>query len=72
MNGGPQVDDEGKDVQGEDEGDDPFKHGGHVGVVGVGGGCKDDGEDELDEDKGEFDPEGGAEDAMVAVFWEDV
>ena len=64
-----EIDDKGEHVQGEDEGDDPFEYGGYVGVVRVRGGCEDDGEEELDEDEGEFDPEGGAEDAMLAIFW---
>lgn len=37
-------------------------------MAGVGGGGEDDGQDELDEDKGELDPEGGAQGAVLAVF----
>ena len=65
--GGPQVDDEGEDVKGEDEGDDPLEVGGDVLVAGEGQGGKGDGQDDLDEDEGELDPEGGAKDAVAAV-----
>lgn len=68
VDGGQQVDDEGEDVKGEDEGDDPFEDGGDVGVMGEGGAGEGDGEDELDKDKGELYPEGGAEDAVLAVL----
>lgn len=65
--GGEEVDDEGEDVKGEDEGDDPFEDGGDVFVVAPVGGDEDDCEDELDDDEGEFYPEGDAEDAVLAV-----
>lgn len=52
-----QVYEEGENVKGKDGGNDPFENGGNVWVVGEGGACKDEGEDEFDEDKGEFDPE---------------
>lgn len=69
VDGGDEVDEEGEDVKGEDEGDDPLKDGGDVAVVGEGGGGEDDGEGELDEDKGELDPKGDAEGAVLAVPW---
>lgn len=65
--GGQEVDDKGEDVKGEDEGDDPLEDGGDVVVVAPVGGDEDDGQDELDEDKGELDVEGDAEDAVLAV-----
>lgn len=55
--GGQQVDDKGKDVEGEDEGNDPFKDGGNVFVVAPVGGDEDDGENELDDDECNLDPE---------------
>ncbi len=63
-----QIYEEGKDVKGKDGGNDPLKDGGNIGVFGECGACEDDGEDQLDEDKGEFDPKGDAQDAMVSVF----
>jgi hypothetical protein len=70
--GGQEVDDEGEDVKGEDEGNDPFEDGGDVVVVAPVGADEDDCEDELDDDEGGLYPEGDAEDAVLAVVcWED-
>lgn len=52
-----QVYDEGENVKGKDGGNNPFENGGNVGMVGKGCAGKDDGEDEFDENKGEFYPE---------------
>lgn len=65
--GGQQVNDKGKNVEGEDEGNDPFENGGHVCVVAPVGRHEDDGEDELDDDKCDLDPERDAEDLVMAV-----
>lgn len=66
--GGQQVEEEGHDVEGEDEGDDPLQHGGHVGASRVVGDGEGDGQRELDEDEDQLDPEGCAQDAVLAVF----
>lgn len=66
---GPQVDHKGKDVKGEDEGDDPLKVGGYVLVLRKCRGGEDDGQGELHEDEGQFYPEGGGEDAIFAIFY---
>ena len=63
---GQQVDEEGEDVKGEDEGDDPLEDGGDVLVYAERGGGEDDGEGGLDEDEGELEPEGEAQDAVLA------
>ena len=62
-----EVEEEGEDVEGEDEGNDPLEDGGDVLLGGEHGGGEDDGEDDLDEDEDEFDPEADAQDAVVAV-----
>ncbi len=62
-----QVDDEGEDVGGEDEGDDPLEDCGGVVVVCCHAGGEGHGEDDLDEHEGELDPKGDAEDAVLAV-----
>lgn len=67
MHGRPQVEDEGEDVEGEDEGDDPFEDGGDVVLLLPGAGGEGDGEAELGEDEEELDPEGDAEHAMFDV-----
>lgn len=66
--GGPEVHGEGEDVEGEDEGDDPLQVGADVLLVGAGGDAKGHGQGELEEDEGELDPEGEAEDAVLAVL----
>lgn len=67
VHGGPQVEDEGEDVEGEDEGDDPFEDGGDVVLFLPGARGKGDGEAELGEDEEELDPEGDAEHAVFDV-----
>lgn len=63
-----QIDKERHNVEGEDERNSPFED--CSGVVcffpGAGGEC--DGEGDFDEDEGELDPEGGAEDEVLSVF----
>ena len=63
---GQQIDKEGQDVKGEDEGDDPFEYGSHILPAVEGGDDEDDGEDYLDDDEDEFEPEGEAQDAVLA------
>lgn len=63
---GQQIDKEGQDVKGEDEGDDPFEYGSHILPAVEGGDDEDDGEDYLDDDEDEFKPEGEAQDAVLA------
>ena len=62
-----QVDDKREDVGGEDEGDDPLEDGGGVVVACGHAGGEGDGEHDLDDDEGKLDPEGNAEDAVLAV-----
>lgn len=64
---GQQVEQEGEDVEGEDEGDDPLEHGGDVPVAGPARAREADGQDDLDDDEGQLDPEADAEDAVGAV-----
>jgi hypothetical protein len=64
--GGDEVDEEGEDVAGEDEGDGPLQHGGGVVAVLEVGGAEGDGEGDFEEDEGELDAEGDAEDAVLA------
>lgn len=68
LGGGPQVDGEGPDIGGEDEGDDPFQVGGDGPIVGSHIDEEGNGEAELDEDERELDPEGSAEDAKAAIL----
>ena len=62
-----QVDVEGKDVGREDEGDDPLQDGAGVVVLRGGADGKGDGQGDLDDDEGELDEEGDAQDAVFAV-----
>lgn len=64
-----QVDEEGEDVHGEDEGDEPLEDGGRVEVVREVAGDEGDGEDDFDDNEGELNEEGEAEDAVFAVVW---
>jgi len=66
--GWPQVDDEGQDVEGEDEGNYPLEVGGDALLVSEGEDAKGDDEGDLDEDESELQPERGSEDAVLAVF----
>ena len=61
-----QIHKEGKDIEREDEGDDPFENGRDVWLTVEGGGSEDDGEDDLHYDEEEFEPEGEAQDAVLA------
>ena len=61
-----EIDDEAPDVEDVDEGDGPLDDGGPVVVVLIGEDAEGDGEAELDEDEGELDPEGRAQDAVFA------
>ena len=72
VDGGPQVDVEAEDVGREDEGDDPLEHGARVVVLGEGAGDEGDGQQDLDDDEAELDPEGDAEDRVRAVAFERV
>lgn len=64
-----EVDEEGEDVEGEDEGDGPLENRGRVVVAQEVGRDEGDGQDELDEDEGQLDPEGDAEDTVLAILW---
>lgn len=55
-----EVDVEGEDVKGEDEGDDPLEHGAGVVVAREGARDEGDGEEDFDDDEGQLDPEGEA------------
>lgn len=67
VDGRVQVDVEGEDVEAEDEGDDPLEHGGGVVEAVLCQDDKGDGQGDGDEDEGELDPEGDAQDAVLAV-----
>lgn len=67
--GGDEVDEEGEDVEGEDEGYDPFEDGAHVFVVLVVAGAEGDGEGDFDDDESKFNPKGCAQDAVFAIFF---
>lgn len=62
-----EIDDEAPDVEDVDERDGPFDDGGAVVVFLVSKDAERYGEGDFDEDEGELDPEGGGEDALVAV-----
>lgn len=61
-----QIHEEGEYVESEDEGNDPFEDGRDVLPAVEGGGGKDGGEDDLHDDEEELEPEGKAQDAMLA------
>lgn len=70
MDGRVQVDDKGKDVKSENEGDDPLEHGGSILMLSPTTDGKGDEEGQLDEDEDELDPEGESELAVFAVsYW---
>jgi hypothetical protein len=69
VHGGPQVDDEGEDVGGEDEGDDPLEDGSGVTLLDARADGEGDDEGEFEEDKAEFYVEGGAKDPVFSVVW---
>lgn len=64
--GGQQIHEESEDVKSEDERDDPLEDGGDVLLAVERGDGEDDGEGDLDDDEEEFEPEGGAQDAVLA------
>lgn len=64
---GEQIQQEADDVTGEDESDDPLQYRSRIPVALVGHGAKHDGQPDLHQDEGEFDPEGDSQDALVAV-----
>lgn len=66
--GGPEVDDEGEDVEAEDQGDDPLEDGGGVDVAAQPGHAEADGQGELDDDEEQLYPEREAQDPVLAVF----
>lgn len=66
--GGQEVDDEAPDIEDVDEGDDPLEDGGGVDAV-VAALLEDaegDGDGDFDDDEGQLDPEGDAQDAVLA------
>lgn len=66
MHSWEQINEERGHVKGENEGNGPFQNRGSVISFAEVAGCEGDGEDYFDEDEGELDPEGGAEDAVLA------
>ena len=62
-----EIDDEAPDVEDVNERDDPLEDGADVVVFVELRDGEDDGERDLDQDEGEFEPEGDAEDAVFAV-----
>lgn len=62
-----QIEQETEDPERVDEGNDPFEDARDVRVGCVGAGREDDGQDKLDDDEGEFDPEASCEDPVVPV-----
>lgn len=61
-----EIDEEGEDVEGEDEGDGPFEDCRGVIVFFVACDAEGDGEGDFEEDEGQFDPEGDSQDAVFA------
>lgn len=61
-----QVDEEGEDVEGEDECHGPFEDSGGVVFLLVAAHAKGDSERDFDQDEGELDPEGEAEDLVLS------
>lgn len=60
------VDKEGEDIEGEDEGNDPFEYRRDILVAfGEGGANEDGGEEDFNDDEEEFHPEGGTQDAVL-------
>lgn len=68
VDGREQIKQEGNDVEGKDEGDNPFENGSDVVVLCVGGTCKNDGKHQFNENKGKLEPEGSTQDTMLSVF----
>ena len=67
--GRKEIEKEGEDVESEDEGDDPLEDSRDVLLRGEHRSGEDDGEDKLDKYEGELDPEGDAQDAVVAILY---
>jgi hypothetical protein len=67
--GGNKINEEGKTVECENERDNPFQHSCCVIRFLEIAASEGDGEYHLNEDKGEFDPEGDAEDSMLAEIF---
>ena len=61
-----QIHKERQHVKRKDERDDPLEHGRDVLPAGEGGADEDGGEDDFDEDEDELEPEGEAQDAVLA------
>ena len=61
-----QIDKERQHVKGKDERDDPFENGRDVLAAREGGADEDGGKANLDEDESELEPEGEAQDAVLA------
>lgn len=62
-----QVDEEGEDIEAEDQRDDPLQHGGRVVAAVPGQDDERDRQHDRHRDEGELDPEGHAQDAVLAV-----
>lgn len=65
---GQQIEQEREDVEGENQRDNPFQHGGGILMTREGRACECDGQDHLDEDEGEFGPEADAQDPVGSVM----
>lgn len=68
LDGWPQVDEERKDVEGEDERNHPFQNSSNVIHLSEVGNSESDGKGQFDKDKCELDPEGDAKNAVFAVL----
>lgn len=68
MYGWFEVNNEGGDVKGEDEGDDPFENGSDVVLMRESSRGEYDGQDKLNKNKRKFDPKGRAKGTMVTIF----
>lgn len=62
-----QIHGKGQDVKRKHKRDNPLEHGGDVAMAGECGCRKNDCEHDFDQDERQFDPEGGAEDPVVAI-----
>lgn len=65
--GGQEVDEEAEHVPGVYEGNDPFEYSGDIPVIVQLGNTENDAETDLSDDEGKLDPEGDAEDRVLAV-----
>ena len=64
----PQINDEAKDVEGEDQTNDPLENSPDIIALPIKHVAEDDRQRDLNDDEDEFDPEGEPEDAVFAVF----